>query len=319
MKIRLTLTALAAFVLTIFFASVAQAAVGRTFVSNVGDDSNAAANCPRSAPCRSFQAAFNVTNAGGEVVALDTAGYGTLTITRAVTIVAAPGAVALIAVPGGANGVTINAGANDVIVLRNLQINGSGVGSIGAQFNTGRALYVEDCIISGLDIFGIHFKPTAAAQLSLKDTELRNNNGFGVYVTGVYGAGSGAKASIINSRFEKNDSGLVVGGGAQVSIRESVAAGNNNTGITAQDNNTQVNVESSMVSNNGTGIYSISSAIVRVANSVITNNTVNGILNGVDGGSILSRMTGDPAHPVATNTVEGNAGNENFTGTYAAK
>ena len=61
----------------------AQAQAPRTFVSAAGSDSNP---CSFAAPCRHFQAAVNATSAGGEVDALDPAGYGPIIITQAITI-----------------------------------------------------------------------------------------------------------------------------------------------------------------------------------------------------------------------------------------
>ena len=61
----------------------AQAQAPRTFVSAAGSDSNP---CSFAAPCRHFQAAVNATSAGGEVDALDPAGYGPITISQAITI-----------------------------------------------------------------------------------------------------------------------------------------------------------------------------------------------------------------------------------------
>jgi hypothetical protein len=52
-------------------------------VSGVGDD---LAACSRTAPCKTFAAAFAATAAGGEINCLDSAGYGTLTINKSITI-----------------------------------------------------------------------------------------------------------------------------------------------------------------------------------------------------------------------------------------
>ena len=54
----------------------------RTFVSSGGLDTN---TCLLAAPCRGFQAALLQTNAGGEIVVLDSAGYGPVTINKAVS------------------------------------------------------------------------------------------------------------------------------------------------------------------------------------------------------------------------------------------
>ena len=106
-------------------AAPAQAQNTRSFVSPTGSDSN---NCTLGTPCRTLQAAFNVTNAGGEIAVLGTAGYGVLTINKAISIVN-PGAFeAGIAVPSGGTGIVINAGSTDAISLRGLTIEGAGVG-----------------------------------------------------------------------------------------------------------------------------------------------------------------------------------------------
>jgi hypothetical protein len=54
-------------------------AAQRTFVASYGLDTNP---CTHDQPCRAFTAALAVTSAGGEVVALDSAGYGTATIAQ---------------------------------------------------------------------------------------------------------------------------------------------------------------------------------------------------------------------------------------------
>src|SRR6187401_2596973 len=63
------------------------ALIQRTFVSTSGSDANP---CTRTDPCRNFQAAIANTLAGGEVVALDSGGYGTFTVDKSLTIAGAP-------------------------------------------------------------------------------------------------------------------------------------------------------------------------------------------------------------------------------------
>ena len=100
--------------------SAAQAQATRTWVSGVGDDANP---CSRTAPCKTFAGAISKTAPGGEIDALDPAGFGAVTITKAITIDGGGGQVASILV-SGTNGVIVNAGVNDVVTLRNLRING---------------------------------------------------------------------------------------------------------------------------------------------------------------------------------------------------
>jgi hypothetical protein len=88
-------------------AAPAQAGPNRTFVSGTGTDSG---TCTRPAPCRTFAFALSVTNAGGEIDVLDTAGYGTVIITKAISIVNDGVGVAGITASSG-DAITINAGA----------------------------------------------------------------------------------------------------------------------------------------------------------------------------------------------------------------
>src|SRR5688572_24429167 len=92
----------AKFVLVVVFAlwnaSALEAQV-RTWVSGSGIDN---ATCGRTNPCRTFGAAITAVNPGGEVVVLDSAGYGPVAITKPVSIIAPPGVHAAVAPTAGA-------------------------------------------------------------------------------------------------------------------------------------------------------------------------------------------------------------------------
>ena len=62
----------------------AQALNIRSFISANGSDANA---CTRTAPCRTLQKAHDETNSGGEINLLDPADYGTVIISKAISIV----------------------------------------------------------------------------------------------------------------------------------------------------------------------------------------------------------------------------------------
>ena len=114
----------------------------RTFVSSAGMDTNP---CSRSAPCRSFGAAIAQTAAGGEVIVLDSAGYGAATIGSSISLIAPRGVYAGVSVPGGA-GITISAAATDVVTLRGLTLNGTGGGD-GIYLASGGVLYLQQLTI----------------------------------------------------------------------------------------------------------------------------------------------------------------------------
>ncbi len=61
----------------------AQAQASRTWVSGVGDDANP---CSRTAPCKTYAGAISKTATGGEINCLDPGGFGTVTITKSITI-----------------------------------------------------------------------------------------------------------------------------------------------------------------------------------------------------------------------------------------
>src|SRR5689334_21128692 len=120
---------LASGVLAFGFASAPTKALGaRTFVSGSGSD---ASSCTLTTPCRTFAYALTQTAASGEIIVLDSAGYGTVTIAQAVSIIN-EGNFAGVTVAGGI-AITINAGASDAVLLRGLTIDG---GIVGIQFNS---------------------------------------------------------------------------------------------------------------------------------------------------------------------------------------
>jgi hypothetical protein len=108
----------------------------RTFVSGLGKDSNTSASCPRAKPCRTLAAAYSVTGKGGEIIALDPADYGPITISTAVSLLG--NIDALIGVATNGTGVTISAAAADKVVIRNFTITGAGATNTkGIVLNSG--------------------------------------------------------------------------------------------------------------------------------------------------------------------------------------
>src|ERR1043166_541303 len=172
-KFRFTINVLAIAVCTIAFASIAQAQASRTWVSGVGDDANP---CSRTAPCKTFAGAISKTAAGGEIDALDPAGYGAVTITKAITIDGGGGQVASVLV-AGTNGIVVQAGPSDAVILRNLRINGIGTGINGIRFLAGKALSVESCDIFGFTTNGIDVALNQATQATVHvfHTVTKNN------------------------------------------------------------------------------------------------------------------------------------------------
>src|SRR4026207_1383615 len=82
-KFRFTLTALAIIAFATILSSNAQAQATRTWVSGVGDDINP---CSRTAPCKTYAGAIAKTAVNGEINSIDNGAFGTVTITKSVTI-----------------------------------------------------------------------------------------------------------------------------------------------------------------------------------------------------------------------------------------
>jgi hypothetical protein len=217
----------------IFFATVAlwlgsvpTQAQTRVFVAAQGSDSNP---CTFAAPCRTFQHAHDVVAANGEIDVLDPAGYGALTITKAISIQGH--GFSGISAPSG-NGITINAGASDKISLRGLLIDGVGTGANGIQFNTGAFLNVQESLIRNFGGSGIAFISLGGAgNLFVSNTLVSDNAGTGIDAKSGYGdldhiqaINNGTGISIV-SAFIVSDSVVVKGGivshpGGAVMVRD---------------------------------------------------------------------------------------------------
>jgi hypothetical protein len=161
--------------LTCAFSTDHAQAQSRVFVAAQGSDSN---NCSFAAPCRTFQHAHDVAAANGEIDVLDPAGYGTVTVTKPISIQGHD--FSGISVPNGGTGITINAGPQDKISLRGLIIEGAGVGSTGMKFVSGASLVVENCVVRNLVNSGISIVPTTGANVAISNTLVTQNGSHGI-------------------------------------------------------------------------------------------------------------------------------------------
>lgn len=231
---------------------MAQAQATRTWVSGVGDDANP---CSRTAPCKTFAGAISKTAAGGEIDALDPAGFGALTITKAITLDGGGGQVSSVLV-SGTNGITVQAGTNDVVTIRNISVQGLNTGLNGIRFVSGKAIHIEHCSIAQFTLNGIDIEPTTAgAQTFISDTISQDNAGDGLYAIGT---GSFAQVTIDNSRFENNVNGIRASDYTKFSIRNSAASGSSNAGFYAISNTggATISITNSTAANNVTGVQS---------------------------------------------------------------
>lgn len=236
--------------LVVVLASLPAHAAPRVFVASNGSDARRA-TCTFDAPCRTFQAAHNVVDAGGEIVALDTGDYGLVTITKSVSILGSPGSIAAITV-GSGNGVTIATPGVDV-VLRNLKISGTGANgaqnTAGIDMIAGKSLAIENCVLSS---HAVGARISTAADVRIVDSVMRGNVFHGASISG------SAAVDVVNSRFTGNGaSGVYIAsdsnGLTSVSVSNSVSSGNVDHGFAASATSgfTNVSFTRSTASNNG--------------------------------------------------------------------
>src|SRR5437867_156919 len=117
----------------------------RSAVSINGLDTNP---CTVASPCRSFGAALSQTQDGGEVIALDSAGYGPFSISQSVTVSGAPGVHAAITVPTSGTGIAIS--GSSYVVLRCLGVRGGGSDNYGI-FASGVDVRATNCVRRGFN------------------------------------------------------------------------------------------------------------------------------------------------------------------------
>ena len=203
-------------------APVGSGGATRTWVSGVGDDANP---CSRTAPCKTFAGAISKTVAGGEINVLDPGGFGAVTITKAITIIAEGVEAGVLA--NGTSGIIVNAGPADVVVLRGLDIDGAGGGTgINAiRFLAGKALHVENTTINNFTGSGIDVTTAGAAVgLYIDDLTVTDLYADGAAVR-VHPTGGKVTGTIDNSHFVNNVRGLWTERDTAITLNNSVIDG----------------------------------------------------------------------------------------------
>lgn len=217
-QLRLPFRAVLFVSITLTLASLARAQATRTWVSGVGDDVNP---CSRTAPCKTFAGAISKTATGGEIDALDSGGFGGVTITKSITI-DGTGTLASI-VAAGTNGISINiTEATDTsksVRLRGLSINGAGSGLSGVNVVAVNKVSIEDCVRDGFIADGIN---VPAGTVFVRNTTIRNNGAAGIKV------GSGASAGLTDVSLVFN--GTATAGGSSIQKFNNVVVFGNRIG-----------------------------------------------------------------------------------------
>lgn len=275
-------------------------AVVRTWVSTSGSDTNP---CTRAAPCRNFDAAINAVDAGGEVVVIESGGYGPFTVTKSVSILTPPGLLGAVAPTSGA-GITIDAGPADSVVLRGLSIGSFGA-TRGIHFLAGGSLHAYDLLVRRFNIAGLH--QIAPSTLVVRDSVFLGN-GSALWIDS---ATEGAHALLERVSFEENDLyGLELRDNGRVVAKSCSVIGGDNGLVAGPDSGgtAQLDVESCVIMNTATALkagFGNGTATIRVSNSTITDNEFATAVT--EPSVILSR---------GNNSADGNVSGPSF-GTYS--
>jgi hypothetical protein len=298
----------------------ASIAVQRTFVHSPpsGNDANTASNCSLAFPCRSFNSAISVTDPGGEVVILDTAGYGSMTINKSIKIIGPSGVYGGISVvAGGAvtTGIVINAGNGDDITLRGLDISGvvppGGVApfpDIGIDIQNAGGVHIEKSSIGNFtqDTSAcIKVNVASTVRVYVDDSFLRACR-TGIYANGTVALANKPSVIVDNTRIERGRGAIVaygvwVQGGIDVSLRNSMIS-RQDVGIQfdslLSSNVSHVEVINSELTRNTTALNFVNAAAgaqgqiaingsqifgstdaIKIANSAVGGNTTVSLMN----------------------------------------
>lgn len=264
-------------------AAPAQAQATRTWVSGVGDDVNP---CSRTAPCKTFAGAISKTAVNGEINCLDPAGYGTVTITKSITIDCRNTHASLL--NSGVNAVLIpfdnfTAGGEirKTVRLRGVTLNGGDTGTAGVRItgtsSAGSEVFIEDVVIDGNYGGigrGISDERLGGGELTVRNTTVRNVANTAIVINPGAGTGSTRIDAVLDTINVHNANyGISVGSGARVMINRALLTGNTQAGLETEGPFAapEVNLYNSVSSNNGLGIETTAST-VRLSNTEISFN-----------------------------------------------
>jgi hypothetical protein len=333
---RTILTLTSAAVLALPVTALAQA--NRTWVSGTGSDANP---CSRMAPCLTWAGALPKTASGGEIDALDSGGFGAVTITKPITLSATGVTAGVLA--AGTNGIVINTAGDtapgdpdrDVVTLRGLDFNGLGLASPNAGLNGvliqhAGTVRLEDDEIYGFKLNGVVFQPTAPTEsgaptpsLYIDNSTIHDNQQDAVLAVGPLSAK--LDVFVTNSTFENNGCGLVAstlgvaaftttncGAGSSGTPSATVKLSSSNTsvtgaagaGILSAGTNATNFLITDVISGNGLGLSAVAGG------SIVEVGTNSVFANGTDGSptSRQSNAVAGPPGPAGTNGTNGTNG-----------
>jgi len=288
--------------------SLAHAQATRTWVSGVGNDANP---CSRTAPCKTFAGAISKTAEGGEIDVLDPGGFGTITITKAITLDGTHGAgFGSILNSGNLAGVIINVTGGTfvntaVVILRSLYFQGAsqaptgtGTSSNGINYLKGDRVFVYDCHFENQGNSGIRMNLATTGSLFVEDCDFTN------VVTGITATTTSGTALVQANHISVHGStsGVVLTGSAQGMVTESYFGRNIGGSALQAGNGSTLDISHTKLVSNSNAINAVAGSTVRVNECEIFDNT-----NGFTGTASSIQSGGN-------NKVVGNSSNVTPTG-----
>jgi hypothetical protein len=274
--------------LVVGFSTVAHGQATRTWVSGVGDDVNP---CSRTAPCKTFAGAISKTATCGEISVLDPGAFGSVTITKGITINGTGTLAGILAAL--TNGVIVNAPAGDTVILRDISINGACSGLNGIRYLAGKVLMVDHCWIYGFrgnPGRGIDVGLGAAGKLKVIDSVIENMLEDGVHMNITAGQ---LTATIEKTRIMNCDQdGIDTQGNVRGAFSFCLITHNATTGVTTSATNSLLNIDDTQVSFSSVGLQAIAGSAIRVSDSIIAQNSTGlnpngGTIDSFQGNSLI--------------------------------
>ena len=266
---------------TCLFSTPSEAALNRVWISGKGTDT---AGCgPVATPCRTLQYAHDQVAASGEIDIADGAGYGSVVITKTVSIVNDwAGMAGVLQSGGGQNAITINAGATDKIHLRGLSIDGLNNASTGVQVNSAQVVEIVNCVVRRFNSSGVVVMPsTGTTTVAISDLLISDVAGTGLVI--IPQGSATVNGLIKRSSFNVNGSGLSANaqsstGRVNVVVEDSTATGNGDAFIVDSSNST---ANSSLIlervaaaGNTGSGLRANTRGVATIRQSNLSRNGI---------------------------------------------
>jgi Right handed beta helix region len=251
-----------------------------------GDDTNAGTFA---APLREISKAIERVSAGETIVVLDSGDYAPFTVDKSLEIEAHDAQAKIRPGASPFPAIRVGAGSADVVSLRGLTMTDPD-GRVGVSFESGRALHVERCAISGFDA-GIRVEQGI---LYVEDTRLLE--------TGIEHVGGRAVidgCSIRGSGASVHGTGLLISGSARMTVMRSLIS-DHSSGIYLRGAPGSaaplLSLTDSVITHNRHGIYADRTGQVQLSRTTVTLNDIglftlnNGVIYTVGNNAVLGNL-----------------------------